>query len=115
MLEQISAWLAAHSLAVQAAAAIVTVLLTAALAATTIVYARITRGILNESRLTRAAQEKQAETTQASLDFLKQQYEEQRGLGPHKVREAILDTKALIILWTERGTEARTGQDREQP
>lgn len=96
LLELITRWLAGHSTAVQAFAAIVSLLLTTALTVTTIVYAAITNRILEESRKTREAAERQAKASHENLDLLKQQLESQLRLGPQILRESILDTKRLI-------------------
>lgn len=102
MLHELSKWLADNSLAVEAFAAAATVLLTAVLVVTTIIYARTTGKILEESRKAREAAEKQAEASQENLRLLKEQYESQLGIGPQIVREAILDTKRLIVYWIEQ-------------
>jgi hypothetical protein len=101
-LEQTSRWLADHSLAVQAVAAAVGILLTAVLVATTIFYAHTTTKILEESRKTREAAERQATASQENLQLLKRQLEAQLGLGPQVLRESILDAKRLIVYWLER-------------
>jgi hypothetical protein len=92
-------WLAEHSLAVQAFAAMAGIVLTVALVVTTIIYARITGKILDESQKSRVAAEKQAVAAQKSVDLALQSLAEQRGLGPQIVKEAILDTKRLIKYW----------------
>jgi hypothetical protein len=104
LLGYISRLLAGHATAIQAFAAIAGVLLTGALTATTVVYAVTTNRILQESRKTREAAEKQATANRESVDFMKQQFAEQVGLGPQILRESILDTKRLISYWMEQAT-----------
>jgi hypothetical protein len=99
ILAQCSGWLDAHSLAVQALAAVAGTVLTAVLVGTTIVYARTTRKLLDESRMSREAMEKQAVAAQQSIQFMKLQYEAQLDLGPQIVRQAIESTKRRIFYW----------------
>jgi hypothetical protein len=98
----IAQFLADHTTAIQAVAAIAGVLLTAALAVTTVVYAVTTNRILQESRKTREAAEKQATASQENLELLKQQLASQLGLGPQILRESILDAKRLVTYWMEQ-------------
>jgi hypothetical protein len=101
-----SAWLADHSLAVQALAAVASVLLTTVLVVTTIFYARVTRKILEESERTRKAAQRQASATeqqataaQRSVDLLQQQLAEQLGLGYSVVQSAIESAINAITYW----------------
>lgn len=100
------AWLADHSLAVQAVVAVASVFLTAALVATTIFYARTTRKILEESQKTRLAAERQASAAlqqasaaQRSVELLQQQFAEQLGLGHSVVQSAIESGISAITYW----------------
>jgi hypothetical protein len=110
-LSEVSGWLTAHSTAVQAAAAAFGTILAAVLVCVTIVYARTTSRILEESRKSREAAEKQAAAAQETLALLKSEYEERLGLGPQRVREAVLNTKLLLVYWSEQATRAFSSTD----
>jgi hypothetical protein len=99
MLAQISSWLADHALAVQAAAAIASLLLTLALVITTIAYAAITRRILVESRKSREATERQADVANTTLRLLQQRDEEDRIRGLQELRAVIADALDLARTW----------------
>ena len=112
----LSDWLTAHSAAVQAAASVASVLLAGALVWTTIRYARITAQILQESRKSREAAELQAKAAQSqasaaqaqatatheTLTLLKQQLEEQLGLGRGIVQSAVDSAVSAILYWKQR-------------
>jgi hypothetical protein len=93
-------WLSSHSLMVQAIIAIVNAGLALVLTGTTIYYAI-------EARSSRIAAQESAKAARENLDLLKEQYEAQTGLGPQRVREALLSTKHLIIYWSEQIGPAR--------
>jgi hypothetical protein len=106
----VSDWLAAHSAAVQAAAAIAGVVLTATLVATTILYLRATNRILLESRKSREAAERQASAAQRSVDLLQRQFAEQLGLGRAIVQSAVESALSAISYWNQRPlTKAAAG------
>jgi hypothetical protein len=92
-------WITVHAVAVQAAAAIAGVLLTLGLAITTALYLRATNRIHAESRKSREATERQAATAQLSVDLLKQQIEEQSGIGKLIVRDAVRSVRQTIEYW----------------
>jgi hypothetical protein len=101
-----SAWLANHSLAVQALAAAASVLLTAVLVVTTIFYARTTKKILEESQKARLAAQKQASAAEQqasaafrSVELLQEQIMEQLGLGHSIVQTAIESAISAITYW----------------
>ena len=85
-------WLELHTVAVQAPSAAVTTLLTLALVATTIFYAR-------EARRSRFAADKTAAAANDQLELLRLQYERVLGQGPEVVREALLGAKKLVEYW----------------
>jgi len=95
----ISDWLSSHTAAVQAAAAIMSIFLTAVLVVTTILYLQTTNRILEESRKSREAAEKQARAAQENLTLLKQEYESRLGEGPQIVRHAIKAGLESISAW----------------
>ncbi len=99
LLAQVSSWLADHALGVQAAAAIVSLLLTLALVITTIAYAVITRRILAESRKSREATERQADAANATLRLLQQRDEEDRIRHLQELRAVIADALDLARTW----------------
>jgi len=101
MFTQCASWLESHSLAVQALTAVFGTVLTAVLVGTTIVYAVTTKRILEESRKSREAAEKQAAAAHETIQFMKQQYEAQLNLGPQIVFQAIASTKRLIAYWRQ--------------
>jgi hypothetical protein len=71
--ENLLDWLTHYSVAVQALAAVVSVIFTLVLVITTIVYATTTSDILEESRKSRKAAEIQADVSRETLDILKRQ------------------------------------------
>jgi hypothetical protein len=85
-------WLTYHSLAVQAFIAIVNAGLALVLTGTTIYYAI-------EAKRSRIAAQESAKAARENLDLLKEQYEAQTGLGPQRVREALLSTKHMTQFW----------------
>lgn len=98
-LQLISDWLTSHSSAVQAAAAVASVLLTAALVWTTIRYVRSTAEILEESRKAREAAERQAATSEENLELLKREYEDRIGEGPQIISQALSGALKSIAYW----------------
>jgi len=88
-----------HSTAVQAAAAIAGIVLTAVLVTATILYLRATNRILVESRKSREAAETQASAAQRTIALLQQQFEEQLGIGKLIVKDAIRSTRQTIEYW----------------
>ncbi len=99
VLDQISKWLADHALAIQAFSAVAGLVLTAALVATTIVYAYITRKILEESHKSREATEQQANVANETLQFVKQRYGEDLIRHLQELRAAISDGLDLARTW----------------
>ena len=99
MLDQISRWLADHSLAVQAFSTVAGPLLTAVLVATTIFYAYTTEKILEESRKSREAAEKQAQAANETLRFVRQRYEEDLTYHLQELRAGIADGLDLARTW----------------
>jgi hypothetical protein len=102
LLNAASIWLAAHSAAVQAAATVATVLLTGVLAITTIVIARSTAAITDESRRARLAAEEQVSAAQKSDDLLRQQFQHQDDVSRSVVRSAIGSAENAIAYWKLR-------------
>jgi len=99
MLAHGSSWLADHALAVEAATAIVSLLLTLALVITTIRYAVITQRILAESHKSREATERQAEVANATLRLLQERNEEERIRGLQELRAVVADALDLARTW----------------
>lgn len=98
----ISDWFTAHGLAVEAGASAVSAILAAVLVWTTIKYARGTARILEESRMVRLAAEAQAAAAQRSLELLRQQLEEQLGLGRSVIHSTITSATSAIAYWKEQ-------------
>jgi hypothetical protein len=55
-----------------------------------------------EARRSRVAAQESARAARENLDLLKGQYEAQLGLGPQRVREALLSTFHLIAYWRQQ-------------
>jgi hypothetical protein len=105
----VSDWLAAHAAAVQALASVASVILAGILVWTTIRYARSTADILEESRKSRKAVESQASASQAQaaaafegIALVRQQLEDQLGLGKSIIHIAIDSAVSAISYWKER-------------
>jgi hypothetical protein len=115
-LPALSEWLTAHAAAVQALASVASVLLAGILVWTTIRYARSTADILEESRKSRKAFESQASASQAqasasqaqataafeSIALVREQLEDQLGLGKSIIHSAIDSAASAISYWKER-------------
>src|SRR5580704_4291291 len=84
--ETITAW----SAAVQAFAAIVSLILAGVLAFVTYRYMKLTKGILDETSKARKANEDSARAALDSVKLMRQQLEEQAGLG-HFIVESTID------------------------
>lgn len=105
----ISDWLAGHSLAVQAFAAIAGIVLTAALVVTTIIYVRLTGRILDESQKSREAAEsqakaavKQAEVAERNLAILQSEIQERSGTALAKLKENVSELNQTANHWFQR-------------
>src|SRR5215469_375902 len=104
-----SDWLAAHAAAVQALASVVSVILAGILVWTTIRYAHSTADILEESRKSRKAVELQAHASQSqasaafeSIALVRQQLDDQLGLGRGIIHSAIDSAVTAIDYWKKR-------------
>ncbi len=105
----VSNWLTAHAAAVQALASVASVIFAGILVWTTIRYARSTAEILEESRKSRKAAESQASAGEAqaraafeSIALVRQQLEDQLGLGRSVIHSAIDSAVSAISYWKER-------------
>lgn len=105
------AWLNNNSGAAQTILAGVQAALATALAAITGYYAYLTNSLLKQARRSARAALRQADAAETTIAFARQQLEEQLGLGPQKVLEAIDRTQGLIQYWK---LEAR-GQSPQMP
>lgn len=104
-----SDWLSTHALAVQALASVVSVILAGVLVWTTIRYASSTANILEESRKSRKAIESQASASRAqasaafqSIELVRQQLEDQLGIGRSVIHSAVDSAVSAISYWKER-------------
>jgi hypothetical protein len=112
----LSDWLTAHAAAVQALSSVASVILAGILVWTTIRYARSTAEILEESRKSREAIELQAKAAQSqssasqaqasaafeSIALVREQLEDQLGLGRSVIHSAIDRAVSAISYWKER-------------
>jgi hypothetical protein len=108
-ISHLSDWLTAHAAAVQALASIASVILAGILVWTTIRYTWSTAEILEESRKSRKAIEAQvaASNSQAtaafqSIHLVREQMEDQIGLGRGVVHSAIDSAVSAIDYWKKR-------------
>jgi hypothetical protein len=85
-------WIVAVASIVNAASVVILVRITSR-------YAESTQKILEESRKSREATEKQAMAAQANIDFLQHQVETQAGLGRMMVKHAIESRIISITYW----------------
>lgn len=85
-------WLDVHSGAVQAVLAFILIAITAC-------YAWLTKSLVKQAETSADAAKRSADAAEKMIAFMKLQHEEQRGLGPQIVAEAIRDTKQLIRSW----------------
>jgi hypothetical protein len=99
-------WLTDHAAAIQAVAAIASVILAGVLALITRHYASITNKILKESEKSRRAAELQASSSQAqataafeSIALVRQQMEDQLGLGRSVIHTVIDSAISAIARW----------------
>jgi TPP-dependent pyruvate/acetoin dehydrogenase alpha subunit len=90
--ETITAW----SAAVQALAAIVSLIVAGVLAFVTYRYVKLTKGILDETSKAREANEDSARAALDSVKLMRQQLEEQAGLG-HFIVKSTIDRAVAAI------------------
>jgi len=96
-----SSWLIIAAV-VSAGAAVVNAVCVGVLVWITKRYAQSTAAILEESRKARAAAESQASAARQSVEFLRQQFEEQLGLGRSVVQNAIDSAMSGVEYWKQR-------------
>lgn len=96
------AWIGNHASAVEAITAVISAFLASALVVTTVIYAHITHRILEESRKARLAAEGQASAARRSVELLREQIEDQAGLGRSLVQTAMESAVSSIEYWKKQ-------------